>query len=68
MPKIMLRSPGSGVTGDDEVSSKAPTREGIVSLQYPMLTRSNYATCPVKMKVFMHAQGAWDTIVEEVVD
>ncbi|CAO2163974.1 unnamed protein product [Urochloa humidicola] len=34
----------------------------LVSLHYPMLTRSNYTTWAIKMKVFMHAQGVWDVV------
>ena len=42
--------------------------EGSISLPYPMLTRSNYTTWAVKMKVFMRAQGVWNAIVDEEVN
>ena len=33
-----------------------------VSLQYPMLTKTNYAAWAIKMKVFLKAQGVWEAI------
>lgn len=36
--------------------------KGQVSLNYPMLTRNNYAAWAIKMKVFMQAQGVWDVV------
>ena len=53
--------------GDGRVP-KASTREGSISLPYPMLTRSNYTTWAVNMKVFMRAQGVWNAIVDEEVN
>ncbi|XP_039141989.1 uncharacterized protein LOC120279192 [Dioscorea cayenensis subsp. rotundata] len=41
---------------------KAPTRDGTVTLQYPLLTKSNYSAWALKMKVYMHAKGVWDAI------
>ena len=38
------------------------TKEGSVGLSYPMLTKSNYTTWSLKMKVFMKAQGVWGAI------
>ena len=38
------------------------TKENNVGLCYPMLTRSNYTTWSLKMKVFMKAQGVWGAI------
>ena len=38
------------------------TKEGSVGLSYPMLTKSNYTTWSLKMKVFMKAQGVWSAI------
>ena len=55
MPKIQPKH-----TSADMETSK--TKEGIVGLSYPMLTRSNYTTWSLKMKVFMKAQGVWDAI------
>lgn len=37
-------------------------KEGAVGLNYPILARSNYTAWALKMKVFMKAQGVWDTI------
>ncbi|XP_022925331.1 uncharacterized protein LOC111432621 [Cucurbita moschata] len=48
MPKIM--------------SSKSTTKEGLVSLQYPTLSRTNYSAWAMKMKVYLRAQGVWDAI------
>ncbi|XP_039129027.1 uncharacterized protein LOC120265208 [Dioscorea cayenensis subsp. rotundata] len=41
---------------------KAPTRDGTVTLQYPLLPKSNYSAWALKMKVYMRAQGVWDAI------
>ena len=38
------------------------TKEGSVGLSYPILTKSNYTTWSLKMKVFMKAQGVWGAI------
>lgn len=51
-------------------------KEGGVSLNYPMLARSNYTAWSLKMKVFMQAHGVWEavepkdpgTTVEEKID
>nr|CCI55449.1 PH01B001E05.5 [Phyllostachys edulis] len=71
----MLRpSSPRNVTGDGDVLKigdgnvpKASAREGSISLPYPMLTRSNYTTWAMKMKVFMCTQGVWNAIVDEEV-
>ena len=36
-----------------------------MGLSYPMLTRSNYTTWSLKMKVFMKAQGVWGAIEQK---
>ncbi|XP_063945046.1 uncharacterized protein LOC135151491 [Daucus carota subsp. sativus] len=41
------------------------TKESSVGLNYPMLTRSNYTTWSLKMKVFMKAQGVWGAIEQK---
>ncbi|XP_074373610.1 uncharacterized protein LOC141713951 [Apium graveolens] len=41
------------------------TKEGSGGLSYPMLTKSNYTTRSLKMKVFMKAQGVWGAIEED---
>ncbi|XP_020249218.1 uncharacterized protein LOC109826605 [Asparagus officinalis] len=51
-------SSGSGNT----VTLKTTGREGTVSLQYPLLTKSNYSAWAINMKVYMRAQGVWDAI------
>lgn len=52
------------------------TKENSVSLNYPMLTKTNYTAWSLKMKVFMQAHGVWiaiepkdaTTVVEERTD
>jgi hypothetical protein len=52
--------------GDEKMTGTSGTvaiKESLlVLLHYPMLTRSNYTTWAIKMKVFMHAQGVWDSV------
>ncbi|XP_074363328.1 uncharacterized protein LOC141704647 [Apium graveolens] len=36
--------------------------EGSFGLSYPMLTKTNYTTWAIKIKVFMQAHGVWDAI------
>lgn len=48
--------------GEGEASSKVPAKEGSVSLQYPLLTSSNYVAWSMKMRVYMEAQGVWDVV------
>lgn len=31
-------------------------------LSYPMLTKTNYTTWSIRMKVFMQAHGMWDAV------
>lgn len=38
-------------------------KDGQITLHYPLLTRNNYATWAIKMKVFMQAQGVWEAVV-----
>lgn len=62
MPKIMPRSMEI-LDAAAAAPASAPTKESsAVSLHYPVLTRSNYATWAMKMKVYMRAQGVWDAI------
>ncbi|CAL5003493.1 unnamed protein product [Urochloa decumbens] len=44
------------------MSGSSEKESSLVSLHYPMLTRSNYTTWAIKMKVFMRAQGVWDVV------
>nr|GEY22129.1 hypothetical protein [Tanacetum cinerariifolium] len=37
-------------------------KDGPITLHYPMLSRNNYAAWAIKMRVFMQAQGVWDTV------
>ena len=37
-------------------------KEGNVTLNYPMLSRTNYGAWAIKMRVFMLAQGVWDAV------
>lgn len=38
------------------------SKEGIVVLSYPMLTKSNYIAWSLKMRVFKQAHGIWEAI------
>lgn len=38
------------------------SKENAVGLNYPMLTKTNYAAWSMKMKVFMQAHGVWEAI------
>ena len=60
MPKIMPRNNNNN--GERGESSKSATKEGLVSLQYPTLSRTNYSAWAMKMKVYLRAQGVWDAI------
>ncbi|CAL5078062.1 unnamed protein product [Urochloa decumbens] len=44
------------------MSGSSGKESSLVSLHYLMLTRSNYTTWAIKMKVFMRAQGVWDIV------
>lgn len=37
---------------------------GSIGLSYPTLTKNNYTTWALKLKVYMQAQGVW-TVVEQ---
>ncbi|XP_020260266.1 uncharacterized protein LOC109836694 [Asparagus officinalis] len=43
-------------------SEKMTTKVGSLTLQYPTLSRDNYASWAIKMKVYMKAQDVWDAI------
>ncbi|XP_021610573.1 uncharacterized protein LOC110613653 [Manihot esculenta] len=75
MPKYMSRQESSssavrsrnGGNGDKSVATvgRAPVREGGISLQYPLLSKTNYATWAIKMQVYMQAQGITeDTLLQ----
>lgn len=38
------------------------SKENAMGLNYPMLTKTNYAAWSMKMKVFMQAHGVWEAI------
>lgn len=44
-----------------EMSDKT-NKDGLITLQYPLLPKTNYTACAIKMKVFMQAQGVWDAV------
>ncbi|KAL6634298.1 hypothetical protein ACP70R_026969 [Stipagrostis hirtigluma subsp. patula] len=48
------------MVNDGEASSSA--KESSVTLQYPLLTRSNYTAWAIKMKACLKAQGVWEAI------
>ena len=50
------------MTDDATSGSRNQFREGGVSLQYPLLTKSNYLAWAMKMQVYMEAQGVWEAI------
>ena len=54
MPKYM-ESPSKS-TGGDTTATKIG-KEGNVTLNYPMLTKSNYSVWALKMRVNLQAQG-----------
>ena len=43
-------------------SEKMTTKVGSLTLQYPTLSRDNYASWEIKMKVYMKAQDGWDAV------
>uniref|UniRef100_A0A0A9DE89 CCHC-type domain-containing protein n=1 Tax=Arundo donax TaxID=35708 RepID=A0A0A9DE89_ARUDO len=45
---------------DGQASSMA--KESSVTLQYPLLTRSNYTSWAITMKAYLKAQGVWEAI------
>lgn len=53
MPKYMART---------NMMEDNKNKEGIVTLSYPMLSKSNYTAWSLKMRVFMEAHGIWDAI------
>lgn len=42
-------------------------KESFVSLQYLMLTKSNYVVWAINMKVYLKARGVWDAIESKAV-
>lgn len=38
------------------------SKEGSLSLSYPMLTKTNYTAWALKMRIFMEAHGIWEAI------
>ncbi|KAL6592624.1 hypothetical protein ACP70R_049299 [Stipagrostis hirtigluma subsp. patula] len=49
------------MVNDGEASSSAKESSS-VTLQYPLLTRSNYTAWAIKMKACLKAQGVWEAI------
>ncbi|XP_021629670.1 eukaryotic translation initiation factor 3 subunit C-like [Manihot esculenta] len=58
---------GNGGNGGQTTKTvvRAPVRERGVSLQYPLLTKTNYAAWAIKMQVYMQAQGVWNVVESE---
>lgn len=50
---------------DESSSTKTQVKDGHLTIQYPTLTKTNYATWAIRMKVYMKAQKAWEAIVSE---
>lgn len=38
------------------------SKGGSMGLSYPMLTKTNYMACAMKMKVMMQAHGVWEAV------
>ncbi|KAJ0975708.1 hypothetical protein J5N97_017673 [Dioscorea zingiberensis] len=54
---------GSGLSGINDAMLRWPAKKSAsVSLQYPMLSKTNYATWALKMKACLRAQGAWEAV------
>ena len=47
---------------DNNPNMEGQKKDGSFSLQYPLLTRSNYAVWAIKMKIAMQAQEVWEAI------
>ena len=64
MPKYMPRMTTLTTSSSQaEVESIQRTgKDGSVMLNYPMLTKMNYAVWSIKMRVNLQAQGVWDVI------
>ena len=43
-------------------------REGSVTIQYPLLMKSNIAAWSIKMPVNLQAQGVWDAVEHDDVE
>uniref|UniRef100_K3XSH9 CCHC-type domain-containing protein n=1 Tax=Setaria italica TaxID=4555 RepID=K3XSH9_SETIT len=56
----MLGDGSSKAAAGSEGMTKVPGREGMVSLQFPVLNKTNYGAWAVRMKLLMRAQGVWD--------
>lgn len=62
MPKpIMSSSSSSNV---DDTSSQRIGKDGVVTLHYLMLTKTNYSVWALKMRVNLQAQGVWAAIYQ----
>ena len=51
-----------------DVAMQKGGRERVMTLQYPLLTRSNYGAWSIKMRVNLQAQGVWNAIEHDEVD
>ena len=55
MPKYQSQEEMAGTSGNGEKDSQ-------FTLQYTMLSRTNYGAWAIKMKVFMQAHGVWEAV------
>lgn len=44
------------------VTETSKSKESLVGLNYPMLTKSNYTAWSMKMRVFMQAHSVWEAV------
>lgn len=54
-----------GILGERERQQRMEinkAKNGSIGLSYPMLSRSNYTTWALKMKVYLKARGVWSAI------
>ncbi|XP_010548841.1 PREDICTED: uncharacterized protein LOC104820170 [Tarenaya hassleriana] len=64
MSKFMSRSDSSQSSVRSGNETRISLKEGTMSLQlqYPLLTRTNYAAWSIRMRVYMKAQGVWGAV------
>ncbi|KAJ0970052.1 hypothetical protein J5N97_022929 [Dioscorea zingiberensis] len=54
---------GSGLSGINNAMLRGLAKESSsISLQYPMLSRTNYTTWALEMKACLRAQGVWEAV------
>ena len=55
MPKATMVTSSSSSVNDENIQ-----KAGSITIQYPMLTKTNYSVWSLKMRVNLQAQGVWD--------